>query len=376
MRKPLTIGVDIRDLRVAKTGTKTYLEELCKAFKQIDQPEIRFHFLDTSFPVYTGNNKVLKWVEHFKYQLWKQLVLPLKAFSKNCDVVFCTDNFVPLIHLGYQTVPVFHDAFFFENPENYGKLWLWLYKKTAIPAAKRAAFVVTPTEYAKKQIHRFTQIPNEKLVVIYEGPKSLNETKSNHQPGNVLKAFSILPLQYILHVGSMFKRKNIPVLIAAFGKIKKAGFEQMKLVLAGPIPSAANETDYKLILEAIEKNQLQNDVILTGYLPDAALNQLYQNALLYVFPSVNEGFGIPVLEAFAHHLPVLVANNTCLPEVGGDAVLQFDPFDTDAVFTAIKTALEDAELRNEMIRKGQIRLQRFSWEKTARQIVEVFKKAV
>lgn len=376
MRKPLTIGVDIRDLRVAKTGTKTYLEELCKAFKQINQPEIRFYFLDTSFSVYIGNNKVLKWIEHLKYQLWKQLVLPLKAFSKNCDVVFCTDNFVPLVHLGYQTVPVFHDAFFFENPENYGKLWLWLYKKTAIPAAKRAAFVVTPTEYAKQQIHHFTQIPNEKLVVIYEGPKSLNYTKSNDQSKKLLKSFSILPLQYLLHVGSMFKRKNIPTLIAAFGKIKKAGFEHLKLVLAGPIPSVTNETDFKLIMEAIEKNQLQKDVVLTGYLSDADLSQLYQNALLYIFPSVNEGFGIPVLEAFAHDLPVLVANNTCLPEVGGEAVLQFNPFDTDAVFTTIKTVLEDAELRKEMIKKGQERLKEFSWQKTAWQLIEVFKKAV
>lgn len=376
MRKPLTIGVDIRDLRVAKTGTKTYLEELCKAFKQMDQPKIRFHFLDTSFPVYTGNNKILKWAEHFKYQLWKQLILPLKAFSKNCDVVFCTDNFVPLIHLGYQTIPVFHDAFFFENPENYGKLWLWLYKKTAVPAAKRSAFVITPSEYAKKQIHHFTKISNEKLVVIYEDPKSLNATKSSNESEKLLKAFSILSSQYLLHVGSMFKRKNIPALITAFSKLKNAGFKQLKLVLAGPIPSAANETDYKLIMEAIEINKLQNEVVLTGYLSDGDLSLLYKNALLYVFPSINEGFGIPILEAFAHNLPVLVANNTCLPEVGGDAVLPFDPFDTDAVFTAIKTVLDDAELRKEMIRKGQERLKDFSWQKTASQLIEVFKKAV
>ncbi|MEN0056941.1 MAG: hypothetical protein AAGC65_24895, partial [Mucilaginibacter sp.] len=145
MAKPLTVAVDIRDLRLAKTGTRTYLEEVCKAFKKMESEQLHFHFLDTLFPVYTGNSKWLKLVEHARYQLWKQLFLPLKAWSKGCDIVFCTDNFVPLIHLGYQTIPVFHDAFFFETPDDYGKLWLWLYKKTAIPAARRSPFVVTPT---------------------------------------------------------------------------------------------------------------------------------------------------------------------------------------------------------------------------------------
>jgi glycosyltransferase involved in cell wall biosynthesis len=375
MPKQLKIAIDIRDLRIAKTGTRTYLEEICREFKKMQSNQIRFYFFDTSIPVYTGSNKLLKIIEHLRYQLWKQLLLPFKAFFKGCDVVFCVDNFVPLIHLGYQTIPVFHDAFFFESPENYGKLWLWLYYKTAVPAARKSAFVVTPTAYAKKQIQHFTQIQNEKLVIVHEGPKSLADVKHNIESEKLLQSFSLLPSQYILHVGSMFKRKNLPALIAAFSKVKKAGFKQLKLVLAGPVPTAATETDYALILNSIKTNDLENDVVLTGYLPNDKLSFLYQHALMYVFPSVNEGFGIPILEAFAQNVPVLVADNTCLPEVGGNAVITFDPFDTDAIFKAIKTVLDDEELRKEMIRKGQQRLKDFSWQKTASQLVEVFKEA-
>ncbi|MDB5112235.1 MAG: hypothetical protein JWR67_3349 [Mucilaginibacter sp.] len=376
MPKPLTIGVDVRDLKVAKTGTKTYLEELCKEFKKLNNAGLHFHFLDTRLPIYTGNKKIFKWFEHFRYQLWKQLLLPCKAFSKNCDIVFCTDNFVPLMHWGYKTIPVFHDAFFFETPEHYGKLWLWLYKKTAIPAAKRSPFVITPTAYAKKQLIHFTHIPANKLIVVPEGPKTLNDITTIDSADQILKSFSLTPANYVLHVGSMFKRKNIPALIQAFGEIKKLGYPELKLVLAGPAPSNKFDNDYQSIINTIDNERLQDKVVLTGYLPDNELTCLYQNALMYVFPSVNEGFGIPILEAFKHNLPVLVADNTSLPEVGGNAVLKFNPFDTADMVLKIKTVLDNIELQQEMIKKGQERLKEFSWHKTATALVEVFRKAV
>jgi glycosyltransferase involved in cell wall biosynthesis len=373
MVKPLTVAVDIRDLQLAKTGTRTYLEEIVKAFKKMESEELRFHFLDTFLPVYTGNRKWLKLMEHARYQLWKQLFLPLQAWSKGCDIVFCTDNFVPLIHLGYQTIPVFHDAFFFETPEDYGKLWLWLYKKTAIPAAKRSPFVITPTAYAKQRINHFTQIPNERLKVVYEGPKTLYGYQDPANETHLLTSLSIKPANYILHVGSMFKRKNIPALVEAFGKIKKQGYPELKLVLAGPKPATKTDNDYQLILNTIKQAEVEQDVVFTGYLSNEALSSIYKNALMYVFPSVNEGFGIPILEAFHYALPVIVADNTCLPEVGGEAVLSFDPFQEDDLYKKISRLLSDGELRKTMIAKGQQRLTNFSWEKTAVGLIALFK---
>jgi glycosyltransferase involved in cell wall biosynthesis len=376
MPKPLIIGIDVRYLRIAKTGTKTYLEELCREFKKMNTDDLYFYFFDTSLPLYNGERKIFKWIEHFRYQLWKQLILPLKAFLKNCDIVFCADDCVPLIHLGYKTIPVFHDAFCFETPENYGKLWLWLYTKTAVPAAKKSPFVIVPTEWSKKQVNHFTQIADEKLVVIYEAPKTLNNNEASDNAGQPLKSFSLSTKNYILHVGSIFKRKNIPALIDAFGRLKSLGYTGLKLVLAGPTPANQFDNDFKMIADAIENAGLRDNVVLTGYLQDEELSVLYKNALMYVFPSVNEGFGIPILEAFKHDLPVLVANNTCLPEVGGNAVLQFNPFDTADIALKIKTVLDDVNLQKDMIDKGRERLKDFSWQKTAIQLVEIFKKTV
>jgi glycosyltransferase involved in cell wall biosynthesis len=369
MPNRITIGVDVRDLKLAKTGTKTYLEELCTAFKQLESDDYQFKFLDTNIPVYAGTSKIGKYIEHFRYQIWKQLVLPIRAYINHCDVLFCTDNFVPLVKLGYKTVPVFHDAFFFEDPADYGKLWLKLYHLTAVPAAKNSVFIVTPSVYAQQQIHKHTGIPLSSLKVVYEGPKTLEAT-----PGeDILARLKLQHQSYILHVGSMFKRKNIPALVYAFKQLKDNTQTSVKLVLAGPSTASKDSNDLAAVLEAIKITGLTEEVILTGYLSDSELAGIYAGALMYVFPSNNEGFGIPVLEAFKYNLPVLVADNTCLPEIGGDAVLTFDPFDTEDIYLKMKITLQDESLRQDLINKGQIRLQDFSWVKTSLQLLALFK---
>jgi glycosyltransferase involved in cell wall biosynthesis len=378
MAKRLIIGVDIRDLRVAKTGTKTYLEELCKAFKAVASPDVDFRFIDSTLPAYSGTNKLLKWLEHINYQFWKQVSLPIRCWIAQCDIVFCTDNFVPLIKLGYKTIPVFHDAFFFEMPDNYGKLWLWLYKKTALPAAQCSPFVITPTHYAKKQIARHTTLPEKKLKVVYEGPKSFSGLHTNSvNEQSLLAKFSLHKYGYLFHAGAMFKRKNIPFLVSAFNGVMNTGqYPMLKLVLAGQLPADKKDSDFLLVTHAINQSPYKNQIILTGYVSDSELAELYQNALLYVFPSLNEGFGIPILEAFKNQVPVLAANNTSLPEVGGDAVMLFDPFDSTDLTDKIITLIYEDDLRRQMISKGTERLKRFSWQRAAEELTEIFKAAV
>ncbi|MFC3561652.1 glycosyltransferase family 4 protein [Pedobacter jamesrossensis] len=365
MSKRLVIGIDVRDLKVAQTGTKTYLEELCKVFKNMDDTRFKFIFFDNIFPIYSGSNKALKFLGHLRYQFWKQVSLPLKAWVNGTHILFCTDNIVPIIHLGFKTVPVFHDAFFFENPEHFSKIWLKITLATAIPAARRSPIVITPSNYAKQQIHKYTQIPLEKMPVIYEGPKTLKEdsTQNSSIKGN-----------YILHVGVMNKRKNIPALIYAFKKLRDKGYKALKLVLVGKIEDKKFSDNKAEIQNAIEETGLKNEVILTGYLSDDDLAALYSNASLYVFPSLNEGFGIPILEAFKYNLPVLVANNTSLPEIGGNAVITFNPFDAEDISDKMKMVLDNPELRKSLIEKGKQRLEEFSWEKTAQSLLKEFER--
>lgn len=366
----LKIGIDIRDLRIAKTGARTYLEELVREFKLFEDAELRFYFFDTHFPVYTGKNKFLKLIEHIRFILWKQFTLPIKAWLQGCDIVFCSDFFVPYIHLGYETVPVLHDAFFFEYPDHYNKAWLFLFKHFGISSAKRAYRIITPTDYTKETIAKLSGIPKEKILAIPEGPKTLIKD------ANPLDTSSIPVLQqrYLLHVGTMEIRKNIVRLLEAFILVLNDDPE-LKLVLIGQFSPKTDMDDKVAIQNFIALHQLEEQVIFPGYVPDGLLGSYYSKALLYIFPSINEGFGIPILEAFDHQLPVLIANNSCLPEVGGDAVISFDPFNVQDIYKKITLLLNDPQKRMELIEKGNQRLSEFSWKITALELVKIFKKS-
>jgi len=296
---------------------------------------------------------------------------------------------VPYFSLGIKTIPVFHDAFFWDYPLHYNKYWLLFFRNLGLAAAKKAAFVVTPTQYASNQLSKYTGLPQGKIVVIGEAPKTTNHPNKEHlnkdnQNKDDQKNIQLVPTttknilntDYILHVGTLEKRKNLPALIHAFKMVQQSGFPNLKLVLVGKASNKKTLDDSAAITDAINQEQLSRDVVLTGYLNDAEVQVIYQKAKLYVFPSINEGFGIPVLEAFKYKVPVVIANNTCLPEVAGLGAKSFNPFEVTDIAQTITLLLNDEALRQSYIEKGNVRLQNFSWEKTGQSLMQLFKKAV
>lgn len=367
--KQVKVGVDILDLQYAKTGQKTILEEYYRAFLKNQDPGIAFFPLTAKLPKFSRKSKWGIMANHLVYQYWKQILLPLKALAKGVDIVFCTDYFAPLLRLGFKNVPLFHDAFFYEYPEHYNRLWLKLFKGLAMPAARSAACVVTTSQYAKQKIHQHFGFPLHQIVNIYPGPKTL-ATQDD------LTTKTVLPTQpYILHVGVWEKRKNIPFLLKAYRQFLNESSVYYSLVLVGTGNNKKDSDDTAAIQACIEELHLKDQVICTGYLPDEELAQWYAGASLYVFPSYNEGFGIPVLEAFQSNVPVLVANNSCLPEVGGDAVIGFDPYDIHGLADLLQQVLTDTRLQETLKEKGKQRLAYFSWEKASAELIKVFKKA-
>ena len=369
----IKVAVDVRDLQISASGARSYLESVIIEFKK-EHPGFAFYFLDATTKAYTGNHFLLKLKEQLSYFLWKQFVLPYQAKQLGCRVLFCSDFMVPYFSLGIKTIPVFHDAFFWEYPEHYNKYWLLFFRNLGLAAAKKSVFVVTPTQYASNQLAKYTGINPNKIQVIGEAPKTIDTSISDNETSEIVK--QILNLNYILHVGTLEKRKNLVALIQAFKIVRENGFPNLKLVLVGKASNKITLDDSSAIKDAIMQQQLTNDVILTDYLCDAEVQQLYQKAKLYVFPSINEGFGIPVLEAFKYQVPVVIANNTCLPEVAGQGAKSFNPFSVQDMANAISTLLKDEPLRQSYIEKGNAQLQNFSWDKTAGALMQLFKKAV
>jgi len=375
---PIKVAVDIRDLQIAASGARSYLQSLVIELKK-EHPGFIFYFLDATNKAYTGNHFLLKIKEQLSYFFWKQIILPYKSKVLGCQVLFCSDFMVPYFSLGIKTIPVFHDAFFWEYPQHYNKYWLLFFRNLGLAAAKKAAFVVTPTQYASNQLSKHTGIPQSKIIAIGEAPKTIdNQNKDHHNKENQVSTSTqdILNTDYILHVGTLEKRKNLPALIRAFKMVQQSGFPNLKLVLVGKASNKKTLDDSAAIADAINQEQLSSDVVLTGYLNDDEVQVIYQKAKLYVFPSINEGFGIPVLEAFKYKVPVVIANNTCLPEVAGLGAKSFNPFEVTDIAQTINLLLNDEALRQSYLEKGNAQLQNFSWEKTGQSLMQLFKKAV
>ena len=375
-QKKQIIGIDIRDLKIAKTGAHTYLSELCKTI-QNNQAQLKFDyvFLDTHLPVYTGSHKIGKLWEQLHYIFWKQVTLPIKAWLSGCKLVFCTDYFVPYTRLGYNTVPVFHDAFFWEYPAHYNKYWLWFFNTIGVGAAKKSSAIVTVTSYAKEQIAKYSGIDATKIVPIHIGPKS-SITKNELETAIDQNLEQILQKKYILHVGTIEKRKNLTTLLAAFELLLQNNPQQLYLVVVGQKSNKPTLKDDAVFEMVAASSLLKEHVIFTGYLTDSQTAILYKHAALYVFPSVNEGFGIPILEAFAHKVPVLVAGNSCLPEVAGNAAICFDPYNAEALSKLIVQTINDQALLQSLQQKGTERLMHFTWGKTLEALEALFERSM
>ncbi len=362
LKKTITIGLDTRDLKLATTGTKTYLTELINELKRSNNNSFKFVMFGSVWPPYWGNNLFGKIFEHLSFFIWKQITLPVKSFFSRVDVLICTDYYLPLIKLKAKHIVVFHDALFFDHPEYYNPIWLKWFKLIAVNGALKADAVVVPSQFSFERLSMHLPTLKSKMQVVYQGPKS-NEVKSALSKASKIAMDKIGNVPYILHVGGLEKRKNLPFLIKALKQIRKK--VDVKLLLVGrPNPKIFNNS-HEEIMKTIESYGLQQDVFFTGYVPDNDLPMLYKNSILYIIPSTYEGFGIPILEAFQQEVPVVVANNSCLQEIGGEAVAVFSPFDEEELVRIAIELITNESARKELIHRGKQRLKHFSWEASA-----------
>ncbi|EKE20905.1 MAG: glycosyl transferase group 1 [uncultured bacterium] len=187
--------------------------------------------------------------------------------------------------------------------------------------------------------------------------------------GVVLRKYHIKPKKYLLYVGAIQPRKNLITLVKAFEIFKKENENSIKLVIAGGKAWSWEET-----IEAVENSSMRDSIILTGRIPFEELSILQQNAAIFVFPSLYEGFGIPILEAFAADTPVISARNSSLEEVGGEAMEYFESLDAKELSQKIIKVTSSFSLQAEMIAKGREQLNKFSWRKCAKETLEFIKK--
>ena len=367
----MKIAIDTRDLKKGKTGTYTYLDSICKAFKNtVQQQHVQFTFIDYPLPVYNGSSLIGKFFEHLLFTLWKQIVLPLYCIFHRVDLLFCTDYFLPLISMKTKKAVVFHDAFFYEEPWHYNSLWLNSFHWMAVRAAKKADLIIVPTNYVKKRVSFFIPQIAHKIKVVYEGPKQIDTTSTDLLWEKEINGW-LSGSPFMLHVGTLDYRKNLIRLIEAYELLMEKNIN-IKIIIAGDSPKYFSSNGKQAIQQAIKDRGLAGKIKLTGRIAESQLDYLYKSALIYVFPSTNEGFGLPMVEAMKYRLPIAASNNTALPEVGGNAAIYFDPTNTEDIALKIGQLIADESLRNQLKLAAADRMELFDWQKAAQQLTQYF----
>ncbi len=300
--------------------------------------------------------------------IWEQAVAPIAAIRAGLDVLFCPVNVVPLAAT-VPTVVTVHDLAFLAHPEAFHtakRRYLTAMTRLSVHRAQR---VIAVSGHTRNDLVRHFGLRAERVTVI---PNAADARFRPTDDSNAISRFKDahgLPDHFILFVGTLEPRKNLRRLIEAFASLA-ADHRETKLVIVGAAGWLTSD-----LAPLVQTRGLSNRIIFTGYVPDDELPLWYQAATIFCYPSLYEGFGLPVLEAMACGTPVITARTSSLPELTGDAALLVDPTAVTELTDALKTVLADGSRRHAMSQAGLARARSFSWERTAAATLAVIRDA-
>jgi len=297
--------------------------------------------------------------------IWEQTVLPLLLRRLRIDVLHSTHHHTPIAAAGVRRVITIHDVTFMLLPGRY-PLARRLYMEAVTRASARVAdAIITPSQVIRDDVADRLGVPAERVVVIPYAAAPEFAPADQETVARLRQKYQ-LPERYILSVGSLEPGKNRARLVLAYSRLWREGFDCPLAVAGQPAWRYERETDL------VHGLGLDQQVRYLGYVPAEDLPALYSGATLFAFPSLYEGFGLPVLEAMACGTPVVASNASAIPEVAGDAALLVDPRNVNALAEAMARLLSDETLRVELRARGLERAQQFSWERTARDTLSVY----
>jgi glycosyltransferase involved in cell wall biosynthesis len=372
----MRIAINCADLDHSRIdGTRVYIKKCLDHFGSFDNYSVFTLYHKTKF------NPELKPKIYSNYQdevipypvWWVQTRFGFEINYTVPDVCWMPIQQVPFLanRRATKIVITIHDLAFKYFPQHFplmDRIKLDFFTETAV---KRADKIIAVSEATKQDILKFYPKTNpQKIKVIYHGVDKGDYCQkiSSEKSAEILSKYGIKK-DYLLYVGALQPRKNLETLVAAFEKLKKGGDKKTQLVLAGQ-PAWKSEK----ILEKIKNSKFKEDIILTGKVSFVDLPFIYQKALMFILPSLYEGFGIPILEAWASKIPVIVANNSSLKEIGEEGVLKFEALEDEELLEKINILLKRDIIRIELIEKGTKRLSKFSWERCAQETLDFIKK--
>ena len=371
----MLIGIDAsRAVRAQRTGTERYALEIIRhlvALPVAAAHRLRLYVADPPAPdLLPGGANVEVRVLRAQ-RLWTHRALAAEVVRRPPDVLFVPAHVVPFVLQPARlpaSVVTIHDLGYHLFPDAHPwRQRLYLEASTRW-SARAATAVIAVSQATATDLHRFYGTPAAKMTVVHEaGPVAVDVTAPEVV---AVRARYDLARPYALFVGTQQPRKNILRLAQAYAALLQTAPVDFDLVLAGGAGWLSAD-----LLAAVDALPLGSRLHRLGFTPDADLPALYAGARIFCFPSLYEGFGLPVLEAQSYGVPVMSANRSALPEIAGDAALYVDPTDVDAIAAAMLRLSQDEALRQQLIAAGHENVKRFSWTKAAAETLAVLEEA-
>jgi len=390
MRK-IHVGIFTDSMDRGPISVRNYTKNLIKYLIQVGDPDVEIfliHKQKSDDPLYKKANELLFPFSARKTHILSSVMTQLREFYHNCSIQSKLSKLVDVIHIPH-TGAVFAPPLCFYRKQT--KLIVTLHGVSPLLLPPKSFYegfallsristlmqclkwkilrhkidlILAVSESEKQNISQKLGIPRDKIKVIYPGVADDFKLNNDEEVKKVLEKYGI-DFPFIFHISAYQPRKNVVRLIKAFHRLKIEKKVEHKLVIGG------NQSES--VREAVKNLNMEKEVTFLGFVDDRDLPKLYTAADLFVFPSLHEGFGLPILEAMACGAPVITSNVFCMPEVAGGAAVLVNPYDVNEIARAMYNVLTNDELRKEMIKRGMRRAKQFSWRKCAEEHLKAYK---
>ncbi|MCX6075089.1 MAG: glycosyltransferase family 1 protein [Campylobacterales bacterium] len=338
--------INARFLTQNITGVQRFAIEISKQLKNILGDKVQFVSAKNIIHTELAKELDVKVVGNLTGHLWEQIDLPYFLSKNGKPLLLNLANTAPIFYKN--KVVTVYDLAFYHHPEWFSKKFALSYNLLIPKILKNSKHILTDSEFIKQEMMEVYKLSESKIDVVYGAHSDIFENKLSQRE------------HFALAVGSIDPRKNLKNIIDIF-----ANHTEYSLMIVG---------QQNKVFSSLSVDDLSEDIKFTGYVSDEELVELYNRASLFIYPSFYEGFGIPPLEAQSCGCPVIASNVASLPEVCGDSVVYCNPYSVEDIAEKIKMVLEDEALQNELRVKGFENIKRFSWEESAKKIVDVIER--
>jgi glycosyltransferase involved in cell wall biosynthesis len=372
----LQVLIDLTQVPVGRMGIGSYAENLLSQFREV-APDISFTValqsddpaLRAAIPARVRTlqlpARLFRWLPGRLF--FEQLILPWLSWRHRSDVIHSLHYSLPLLPTRARRVVTMHDMTAYVLPHMhpwFKGAYMRVFIRQAVRHADRLIFV---SSSALEDCRNWFGLPLDNAVVIHHGNSDAFRPDGPPEVVAEVRTRYRLPPRYLLYLGTLEPRKNIPLLLRAFAQLAER-HPEARLAIAGKKGWYFDE-----IFHTVEALNLTDQVVFTGYVDEADKPALIRGAFLFLYPSLHEGFGVPVIEAMASGVPTIAGNRTSIPEIAGDGALLIDPESLSELAAALEHLYTDAAVRSDLAARGMAQAAKFSWKKTAEETAAIYR---